>query len=116
MVEIAVEDRPKFRIDGIYRQNIDLLERSAFLQEAIRIGKGQVIVGQIINDLLDYAQEHFGLEEDHLQPYLYAEYEEHKVSHREFREKFECFYYRFQMGSYIDAVEVAEFLRGWIGD
>jgi hemerythrin len=116
MAEVAVEDRSTFRIDRIYIQNIDLMERLAFLQEAIRIGKGQVIVGQIINDLLDYAQEHFGQEEDYLQPYLYAEYEEHKVSHREFREKVEYFYYCFQMGAEIDAAEVADFLQGWIKD
>jgi len=116
MAVVAVEDRPTFRIDRIYRQNIDLMERLAFLQEAIRIGKGQIIVGQIINDLLDYAQEHFDQEEDYLQPYLYAEYEEHKASHRAFREKFEYFYYRFQMGTEIDASEVVDFLQGWKKD
>jgi hypothetical protein len=101
-------------LDQIYKPDIDLLERLDFLQDAISIGKGQEIVGQIIYDLMDYAQDNLNLDEPCLQLWLFNEFEEYKIFHNEFKDKIEYYYFYLQMGVEIDAVEVASFLREWI--
>jgi len=93
--------------------NLDIVERLTFLQDAIGIGKGEVIIGQIVVDLLDFAEDQC-YADDIGACYLFPEFEEDKSAHRELREKMEFFYYCFQAKMEIDPSEVRHYLEEWI--
>jgi len=102
-------------LDRMYRQSVDIVERLTFLQDAIGIGKGDVIIGQIVFDLLEFAEDKC-YADDIGADYLFPEFEEDKSAHRELREKMEFFYYCFQARMEIDPSEVHHFLAKWIAD
>ena len=93
--------------------NLDIVERLTFLQDAIGIGKGEVIIGQIVVDLLGFAEDQC-YADDIGAYYLFAEFEEDKSAHRELREKMEFFYYCSQAEMEIDPSEVRHYLEEWI--
>ncbi len=95
--------------------NLDIVERLTFLQDAIGIGKGEVIIGQIVLDLLDFAEDQC-YADDIDAYYLFPEFEEEKSAHRELKEKMEFFYYCFQAKMEINPSEVRRYLEDWIAD
>lgn len=113
MSDLGIDNKSILGIDYTYRQNIDLSERLAFLQDAISIGKGEVIVGQIIFDFLDYAEAQCYLDENGTF-YLFPEYEEEKIAHCELKEKMNYYYYCLQLQFKINPFEVYDYLENWI--
>lgn len=100
-------------IDYIYRSRIDLFERLDFLQDAIGLGKGEIIVGQVVYDLLEYAEDRCYVD-DNATDYLFPEFERQKCAHFKLKEKMEYYYFCVQVHAPINPIDVCDYLEQWI--
>src|SRR5450631_816248 len=65
-------------IDDDHRHLIALLNMVSF---AIKSGKGKLVLGALLSDLIQYTQEHFKREEAVMRNIHYREFLEHKAEH-----------------------------------
>jgi len=72
-------------------------------------------LGESLNRLIDYAENHFATEEKYFDLYGYELAEEHKNEHRKFKAKVLDFKNRFQAGEEV-TLELVDFLEDWLID
>ena len=53
------------------------------LHDAMRVGKGGDVVGEVLKSLIDYTSTHFAAEERLMKMHSYPEYEAHKKEHNQ---------------------------------
>ena len=114
MTLIQWEDTFSVNIAEIDLQHKKLIKMINELNEAMRVGKGNDILGKIINDLIDYAVIHFGTEENYFDQFGYPGSDRHKKEHFEFTQKVAEFQSKFSAGKLCLSVEVMRFLSGWL--
>ncbi len=68
-------------MDDHHKKLFDMFNR---LHEAMKAGRGDVVIGNIMVELLEYTRYHFGEEEQMLQRIGYTQMEMHKGLHRKF--------------------------------
>jgi hypothetical protein len=100
----------------LYTQDIDIMERFAFLLDAVNTGKGEVVVGQVIYDLHDYAQDLCNIDEDIFSNYIFPDYGHQKQANCCFKETMEDYYKKILMKKEIEPTKIVEFLKNWIAD
>ncbi|HHU63320.1 MAG TPA: hemerythrin family protein [Clostridiales bacterium] len=75
-------------VDMIDRQHQKLFEKINNLLDACSAGKGRAVVGDMIDFLGDYVEEHFSFEEQYMIKYNYPGYKAHRALHEEFKKNF----------------------------
>lgn len=84
------------------------------LNDAMRQGKGNVILGNILNDLIGYAGTHFKEEEKYFDQFEYPEADSHKKDHAAFIARVTAFQGDFNRGKIGLSAEVMKFLTDWL--
>lgn len=86
------------------------------LHDAMKVGKGREVLGDILQSLAQYTITHFGDEEQLMKLHNYPEYEEHKKEHNnlvlQVKETLEAH----RQGKNILTQNIMEFLKKWLTD
>jgi hemerythrin len=84
------------------------------LREALLAGKGQDVQKITIEDMVDYATNHFVTEEGYMQAFGYSEYARHKLEHESFTAKALELKERVNKAGFVLTLEILEFLKSWL--
>jgi hemerythrin len=84
------------------------------LYEAMRLGKGRSVIGQIVGELSDYTQTHFQAEEALMERANYPGLAGHRVEHQRFVGRVAEFQKDLDAGTGGNSVAVLEFLKDWL--
>jgi methyl-accepting chemotaxis protein/hemerythrin len=103
-VKVAVCDQQHMRL-------FDIINK---LADAMRMGKGQDVVNQVVTELLDYTNTHFQDEEALLQKANYPQLEAHQEMHRIFVKKVQSLQSQAQMGKRVNAAQLLILIRDWL--
>jgi hemerythrin len=68
------------QFDDEHKKLIDIVNR---LHDAMKIGKGKDVLGEVLNALISYTRNHFAAEEKQMKAKNYPAYEEHKKEHNQ---------------------------------
>ena len=63
------------QFDDQHKKLIDLVNQ---LHDAMKVGKGGQVIGDVLKALIDYTGSHFAAEERLMKLYNYPDYEQHK--------------------------------------
>jgi hemerythrin len=92
-----------------------LFETIGGLQDAIEQQRGEVVVGNTLDALIRYVQEHFSREERLMEEYGYPDFANHKKTHRTFARQVFAMQKVFEADNeLVDLDKLVEFLRGWL--
>jgi hemerythrin-like metal-binding protein len=97
--------------DEQHQKLIALINR---LHEEMRAGKAKEAIGKILQELLDYTDYHFGLEEKAFEKYGYPEAAEQKAQHRHFIARIQDLIDKQKSGSLLVSVDALDFLNDWL--
>ena len=86
------------------------------LFDAMAVGKGKVVLGDVINRLLDYTVKHFGDEERALAQVGYSALSAHKVEHALYTRKVAELKQQYDSNSVGLSVPTMNFLKDWIAN
>ncbi len=111
-----IEWSKKYSVDvqEIDEQHKKLIEIINDLFAAFKKGKARLILREILDKMMQYADYHFKTEEELLNQCHYAELEKHKKQHDEFIKKVNKFYNDYKGGKISVTYDVINFLRDWI--
>jgi hemerythrin len=98
-------------IDEQHRHLVEIVNK---LEEANRRAKGSRIMGEIINDLMGYTQEHFSFEEQLMEEVGYPDLKKHQSQHRQLIQKLEKFQFDFSSQGKRITGEMKDFLKYWL--
>jgi len=84
------------------------------LHTATQQGEGRTVVGEILDELLKYTNEHFQREEAHMQRISYSDYEPHKIEHANLIKEVLELKEQFDAGNITVAARVSQLLREWL--
>ncbi len=106
----------EFRIDGgsiddQHRQLVEIVNR---FEEACRRGQGRRVMGDILNDLMGYTQEHFAFEEKVMEEAGYEGLKQHQSQHRQLIQKLEKFQFDFNSQGRRVTCDMKDFLKYWL--
>lgn len=98
-------------IDGQHQKLVDMVNR---LHDAMKAGKADGILMQIVGEMKNYAAEHFGTEELHMQAHGYPDYAPHKNEHDKFVAKVVQVEGDLKSGKCAMSMEILDFLSNWL--
>ena len=101
-------------LEPVDSQHKKLVEMLNTLFEAMNERKGAEVVGVILDEMLDYAENHFVAEEALFEKYEVADRVQHKKEHDLFRAQLDRFQENRRAGRIQLTVEVAVFLKDWL--
>ncbi|HEY5956209.1 MAG TPA: bacteriohemerythrin [Polyangiaceae bacterium] len=84
------------------------------LSEAMSSGKGKLVLGAILGELIDYTGKHFATEERLMREHAYAHSPSHQAEHRELVRRVTEFKQKFDDGGGSLAISVLNFLCDWL--
>jgi hemerythrin len=84
------------------------------LHDAMRDGRTNDILHQLIDELANYSETHFALEEKYFDELNYSSTALHKAEHQEFRKKISEFRSGFNSGKLFVSMEIIYFLKEWL--
>ena len=116
MALITWTDALSVNIKEIDTQHQRLFELMNKLHEAMKIGKGNDVLGGILGDLVKYTVVHFSNEESHLKKYGYPEYVQHKKIHDDLTQKAKALKASFDQGKQTISIDVLTFLKDWLNN
>lgn len=97
--------------DEHHRRLVELINK---LNEGMKSGKGNDVLGSILSDLVNYTVFHFNAEEKMFQKYSYVGYLEHQKQHASFTKQAIEMRDNFKSGKVVLSVEVMAFLKDWL--
>ncbi len=86
------------------------------LDDVIKDGKDQYVIGDIINQLIEYTITHFSNEEKLMAGFGFPELEKHKRIHSSLCEQARIFLNEYNSGKSISAEKLMKFLWEWLLD
>jgi hemerythrin len=86
------------------------------LHDAMIIGKGQTVMGKILDELVDYTLYHFATEEKYFDQYAYPEADLHKKQHQDLVSQVAAIQNKYNSGEKVLTLDVMNFLRDWLHD
>ncbi len=98
-------------IDAQHRKLVGLINE---LNEAMSEGKSKQVMGNIIDELIEYTDTHFSTEEKYMREFDFEGLGEHKRVHDSFVEKVKDFQAKFEDDKLLLSVEVMNFLKDWL--
>ena len=98
-------------IDSDHKHLINLVNK---LNDAMVGGKGNTIVGDVLDELIAYTVSHFGREEKLMQQIAYVDYASHKAEHDKLVAEVSELKRNFQSGSLTLSSKVYIFLCDWL--
>jgi hemerythrin len=98
-------------IDNQHKQLVDMING---LHEAMRTGKGNEVLGEMVNGLAKYALHHFTQEEKYMTQHAYPGLAAHKVEHEAFKKKVGEIQKKMGEQKFGLTMEVMNFLKDWL--
>ena len=83
------------------------------LNDAIEIGSADIVLGDILAELSNYANYHFATEEKYFDQFHYELTQEHKQQHNEIRDDLESFMGKYQTDATKYSQELLVFVKNW---
>jgi len=111
---ITWSDNLSVNVKEIDEQNQELIKLINSLHDAMKVGKANEVLLEIINGLLDYTSFHFETEEKYFDKFEYLESKLHKQEHKGFVEKVLEFKKDCENGKIILSIQVKNFLSDWL--
>lgn len=111
---IRWEDRYSVKISKFDQQHQQLVGLINQLYEAMKVGKGQIELGKILEELVDYTRKHFASEEALMLKHAYPQYAEHKASHDRLTQQVIEFKNQYHAGKIGLSVQMMNFLKEWL--
>jgi hemerythrin len=98
----------------IDKQHQKLIALINSLNDAMKQGKGKESLAGIIDELSNYAANHFAFEEKYFDKFGYPAAASHKLEHTNFAKKVSEFKNGFDSGRLALTIEVMAFLKDWL--
>lgn len=98
-------------IDEQHKAWINLIN---YLHEAMKSGKGKEILGDILDEVINYTVYHFNSEEKFFAKYNYPDTIPHQKLHNDFVLQFRQIKKDYESGSTILSIEVMNRLKDWL--
>jgi hemerythrin len=98
-------------IDDQHKKLISLINE---LHEWIRAGEKKDILGDMLEELINYTKYHFSAEERRMKQFSYIGYVEHKHEHDDFTDKVMSLKEKYDKGQGALSEEVSSFLKDWL--
>ncbi|ABB33335.1 hemerythrin-like metal-binding protein [Geobacter metallireducens RCH3] len=114
MALITWNDSLSVKVKQFDDQHKKLVEMLNQLFDAMKAGKGSLVVGDILKQLIAYTQTHFAAEERLMTQYGYADLEIHKKEHNALVVQVLDLQKQFQDGKAVLTQNVMTFLRDWL--
>ena len=114
MAFIDWNERYSVQIESIDMQHKQLVSLINKLYEGMKVGKTKQVLGETINELVDYTKIHFKEEEVYFERFGYEETEEHKKGHQKFIDEIASFKKSFDANRITVSTKVMIFLRDWL--
>jgi len=99
------------RFDEEHKQLMNLINQ---LHDAMKTGQGKQVIGDVLQGLISYTQNHFASEEKLMKGHSYPGYESHKKEHNQLTMTVLDFQKGFASGSVPLSQTVMSFLRDWL--
>ena len=97
-------------MDNQHKTLVDLINK---LHDAMKVGKGKEMIGDISASLTDYTRKHFAAEEALMKANNYAGYEEQKKAHVHLVSQIVDIQKKYEAGTVLSQ-EVITFLKNWL--
>ena len=104
----------QLNIESVDKQHHKLVELLNSLDEAKQSGKGSRVMGELLQNLIDYTVEHFAHEEKLMIETDYPDLALHQTQHKQLVEKVLAFQHQFLHGGQRITKEVLQFLKYWL--
>ena len=101
-------------IQSLDEQHQNLVEIINKFEEARKRGKGSKVMGQILNDIIGYTQEHFAFEEKMMEEAEYPDRKLHQSQHRQLLQKIERLQFDFLNDGRRITAETGKFFNYWL--
>ena len=98
-------------IDEQHKKLVGMINK---LHDALEQKKDETVVDDILNDLIDYADEHFSVEEKYFDKFSYEETVPHKKQHRQFIERVGNLKRGHRAGGETLSQDVLQFMKDWL--
>jgi hemerythrin-like metal-binding protein len=98
-------------IDSQHRSLVDLINQ---LDKAQEEGRGNEVVGETLEGLINYTHTHFRTEEELLKQHSYEDFDLHCREHRIFTDQIEIYRDRCNAGSLRISSNVMAYMRSWL--
>lgn len=111
---IKWDDHYSVKISKFDQEHQHLVDVINHLYESMKVGKGQVELGKILEELVDYTRQHFANEEALMLKHAYPKYAEHKASHDHLTQQVLEFKSQYEAGKIGLSVQMMNFLKEWL--
>lgn len=98
-------------IDNDHKKLIKLVND---FHDAMEQGRGNDVIGKVLNNLVIYTKEHFRREEAEMQRIKYLKFSEHRTEHDKLIAEVTEFQSNFNSGKLMLTIKVSKFLRDWL--
>lgn len=99
------------QFDDQHKKLVDMVNQ---LFDAMKAGKGNQVLGDILKSLISYTQTHFAAEEQVMKQHAYPDFEAHKKEHNALVMQVLDLQKQFQSGKPVLTQSVMTFLRDWL--
>lgn len=100
-------------IDNQHKRLVSIINR---LNDAMLQDKGNKVMGEILDDLLDYTKTHFASEEKLMKKYGYPESADHFREHEKLTNEVIDFIEKYRLGNAMVTMPVLQFLKEWLNN
>lgn len=107
-------DKYSVNVKEIDKQHQEIFKITNKLLNSIADGKGDEIVGDILQNLTDYIATHFRTEEYYFDKFNYPKSYSHKEEHEAFAQKVSEFKKSFEKGRKTLYIDVTNFILNWL--
>ncbi|SNB47071.1 bacteriohemerythrin [Geobacter sp. DSM 9736] len=114
MALLSWSDSYRVNIKQIDDQHKKLIEMINTLHDAMKVGKGSQVLGEVLKSLIDYTGSHFATEEKLMKLHNYPDYEHHKKEHNLLVMQVLDIQKNLQNGSAPLTQNIMSFLKEWL--
>ena len=107
---IKWSDSLSVNVEEIDLQHQKLVAMIDELADAVKLGKGNDVLGEILTGMVNYAATHFKTEEKYFEQFDYSEKDSHIEEHNSFTRKISDFQTKFENQESSLTFEIMEFL------
>lgn len=114
MALITWNDSYSVKVKQMDEQHRKLVEMINQLHDAMKVGQGKQVVGDVLNALVSYTKTHFASEESLMKTYGYPGYEDQKKAHANLVGQVGDIQKKFLDGNAPLSQDVMAFLKDWL--